>query len=172
MIVYDLICAEGGHGFEGWFGSSRDFEEQQARGLLTCPHCGSAQVGKAVMAPRLARKGNQQGEQPRRAAVQPPAAQPPAAVLPTPVPAATPPEIPPEARAALHALARLQAEALKSSRWVGDSFARDVRAMHYGDKAPEPVHGQTTAEEARALIEEGVEIAPVLFPVAAPDEIN
>lgn len=58
MIVYDLECA-GAHKFEGWFSSSTDFARQQERGLVTCPHCGSDQVGKALMAPRVARKGNQ-----------------------------------------------------------------------------------------------------------------
>jgi hypothetical protein len=152
MIVYDLLCEEGGHRFEGWFGSSTDFTSQQARGLLACPQCGSAHVGKAVMAPRLTRKGNQQ--------VAAPASPPPPAPLP------------PEALAALRALATHQAEALKASRWVGDGFADKARAMHYGDQKAEPIHGHTTPGEARDLIEEGVEIAPVLFPLAPPDEIN
>ncbi|MDE1915597.1 MAG: DUF1178 family protein [Sphingomonadales bacterium] len=164
MIVYDLICEDDGHGFEGWFGSSQDFDQQQARGLVTCPHCGGAQVVKAVMAPRLTRKGNQQVElaRKRKPVVEEASSSPSQAIA----------ALPPEARAALQALAKAQAEALKSSRWVGENFAQDVRAMHYGDKAPEAVHGQTTADEARSLIEEGVAIAPVLFPVAAPDEIN
>lgn len=151
MIVYDLLCQDGGHRFEGWFGSSDDFAGQQARGLLACPQCGGAQVVKAVMAPRLTRKGNQQAP---AAAPQPPA------------------PLPPEAVAALGALAARQAEALKTSRWVGEDFARDARAMHYGDKQVEAIHGQATPVQARELIEEGVEIALVLFPVAPPDEIN
>jgi hypothetical protein len=158
MIVYDLTCEGLGHRFEGWFGSSQDFDSQQARGLVTCPHCGSAQVSKAVMAPRLTRKGNQQGEA--------------APVAAAKTQESTPPVLPREAQAALHALATLQAEALKSSRWVGQAFAQDARAMHYGDRAAEPIHGQTTPEEARALAEEGVAITPVLFPLAPPDEIN
>jgi len=159
MIVYDLLCEAGDHRFEGWFGSSRDFADQQARGLVTCPQCGSAAVGKAVMAPRLTRKGNQQV-----APVAAPA--PPAQAMTAPRPLSA------EAQAALRALATMQAEALKSSRWVGRSFAQDARAMHYGDRQAEPIHGQATPEETRALVEEGVEIAPVLFPLAPPDEIN
>lgn len=157
MIVYDLVCEEGGHRFEGWFGSSQDFDGQQARGLVTCPHCASVRVIKAVMAPRLMRKGNQEIE---------PSAKAPAQVQ------TMPQTLPKEARAALRALATLQAEALKSSRWVGGTFAEDARAMHYGDRQAEAIHGQATPEEARALVEEGVEIAPVLFPVAPPEEIN
>jgi len=55
---------------------------------------------------------------------------------------------------------------------VGTAFAQDARAMHYGDRQAEPIHGHATPDEARALVEEGVEIAPLLFPVAPPDKIN
>jgi len=68
MIVFDLECLSG-HKFEGWFSSSAEFTRQQERGLVTCPQCGSSQVGKALMAPNIARKGNQLVEtaQPRKA---------------------------------------------------------------------------------------------------------
>ncbi|MBU6269436.1 MAG: DUF1178 family protein [Sphingomonadales bacterium] len=160
MIVFELECREGGHRFEGWFGSSDDFARQQERGLLCCPMCGSADVGKALMAPRLARKGNQKGD----AAPTPARASQPVAVPPAPMP--------PQMVAMMRAAAAMQAEALKSSTWVGDKFTDEARAMHYGDKDHAAIHGQATGEEVKALIEEGVEIAPVLFPVAPPDEIN
>lgn len=163
MIVYDLTCEDGGHRFEGWFGSSRDFDDQQMRGLVACPHCGSGHVIKAVMAPRLTRKGNQRGHD--KPALPP--------VMTAPATASEPPAaLPPEALAALRALATIQAEALKTSRWVGDAFAESARAMHYGERQVEAIHGQTTPEQARDLIEEGVTIAPVLFPLAPPEEIN
>jgi hypothetical protein len=57
MILFDLKCLDGGEVFEGWFGSNGDFEEQLARDLVECPFCGSARVGKAPMAPRVARRG-------------------------------------------------------------------------------------------------------------------
>ncbi|WP_168603611.1 DUF1178 family protein [Novosphingobium sp. SG707] len=161
MIVFDLICRNHGHRFEGWFASSEDFSGQQQRGLVTCPQCDSHDVIKAPMAPRLNRKGNQQG-----------------AAVPVPAPAASPPPpvLPPEAReklqAAFAAIAQAQAEAIKSSRWVGRNFVEDARAMHYGDKEPAPIHGQASLQDAKALVEEGVEIMPLLIPVAPPDEIN
>ena len=61
MIVFDLSCHEG-HRFEGWFASSTDYAEQQARGLLACPSCGSAEVSKAPMAPAVPAKGNTRQE--------------------------------------------------------------------------------------------------------------
>ena len=53
MIVYDLVCTPSGHVFEAWFGSSRDYDEQRERGLLSCPMCGSEAIGKAPMAPAV-----------------------------------------------------------------------------------------------------------------------
>src|SRR3546814_2732758 len=60
MIVFDLCCAAGDHRFEAWFASSDSFADQQTRGLIGCPVCGDAQVRKAVMAPRVGAKSNQQ----------------------------------------------------------------------------------------------------------------
>lgn len=161
MIVFDLECREAGHRFEGWFGSSEDYARQQERGLVTCPTCGSGDVGKAVMAPAVGRKGNQMV--PVRAEAQ-------VANAPQQVSAGA--ALPPQAVKMFRALAAMQAEALKSSTWVGEKFADDARAMHYGEKDAAPIHGQATADEARELIEEGIEIAPVLFPVVPPGEAN
>lgn len=157
MIVFDLECRTGGHRFEGWFGSSDDFAQQQARGLVSCPQCGGTEVVKAPMAPAVPRKGNQLPDRRDKAAAKPVAAGAP---------------MPPEAIKMMQALALMQAEALKKSRWVGDRFAEDARAIHYGERDPEPIHGQATIEEAKALIEEGVEIAPLPFPVAPPEGLN
>jgi hypothetical protein len=150
MIVFDLCCGAG-HRFEGWFGSSEDFAAQQGRGLVACPACGSAEIAKAPMAPAVPKKGNQRGE-----TTQPVAGG----------------ALPPEAAEMLGKIAKLQAEALKSSTWVGEQFAEQSRKMHYGERDPQAIHGQATPDEARALAEEGITIAPLLFPVAPPDEIN
>lgn len=166
MIVFDLECRSGGHCFEGWFGSSDDFARQQQRGLVTCPSCGSAEIGKAVMAPNVARKGNQNAlVRPKPSAEQ------------TSTPGAggvanSGPSIPPEAAKLFTAIAEAQAEALKTSRWVGTSFAETARAIHYGEREAEQVHGQATRTEAQDLIEEGIVVAPVLFPLVPPGEAN
>ncbi|MBA3053690.1 MAG: DUF1178 family protein [Sphingomonadales bacterium] len=175
MIVFDLECRAGQHRFEGWFGSSDDFARQQERKLVACPVCGSDDVAKAVMAPHVGRKGNQ-------APVTRPRDEKPAAPAPAAAPAANAavraavtnagPQLPPEAAAMLRAIALAQAEALKSSRWVGGNFAENARAMHYGEADPEAIHGQTTPGEAEALLEEGIEIAPVLFPLVPPEQAN
>ncbi|WP_372731802.1 DUF1178 family protein [Novosphingobium sp.] len=162
MIVFDLQCGPLGHRFEGWFGSSSDYEDQQARGLVSCPMCGTDDVSKAVMAPNVGRKGNQ---------ITTPVAK---TDLSTHVPAQpmanTP--LPPEAVAMLKAVAAMQTEALKSSTWVGERFAEDARAMHYGEKDVAPIHGRATLQQAEELAEEGIPVAPVLVPVIPPEEAN
>lgn len=165
MIVFDLECRAGGHRFEGWFGSSEDFANQQERGLVTCPHCDSRDIVKAPMAPMLARKSNQHSGAHKSG--MPPAVSAPS--VPTPVHNAP---IPPEAAAMMQVLARMQAEALKSSRWVGDSFAESARAMHYGERDHEVIHGRSTIEEAEELLQEGIAVAPLPFPVVPPGEAN
>ena len=149
MIVFDLRCA-GDHVFEAWFGSSGAFEEQRARGLLICPICGDADIGKAAMAPNIPAKGNRQS------------------------PSALPAEAPTPAamKAAMRALAAAQTKALEKSEWVGRAFADRARAMHVGEADPAPIHGEATAGEAKALAEEGVAIAPLPFPVVPPEAIN
>lgn len=171
MIVFDLECSAAGHRFEGWFGSSDDFERQRAGGLLVCPVCGSTEVGKAVMAPSIGRKGNQLPEPARAPVAGQPALGQPAAGPPTTMARGGPP-LPPEAIAMLRAVALAQAEAIKSSRWVGQDFAEQARAMHYGEREEAIIHGQASPEEARELLEEGIPVAPLLIPVVPPDQTN
>lgn len=164
MIVFDLSC-EQGHDFEGWFGSSSDFAAQRERGLVTCPRCGSQDISKAPMAPAVPRKGNQVTErrptEPPRELADGEAAQP---VTSGPLPA--------EMRKAMKALAKAQAKALERSKWVGQDFAEKSRAMHYGERDAEAIHGEASLEEAQKLVEEGIEIAPLPFPVTPPEDLN
>lgn len=158
MIVFNLSC-DFGHRFEGWFGSSDDFADQQDRGLIACPDCGSSAVMKAPMAPAVPAKGNRRSESlPDKGSTitQPVANRP----------------MPEEVEKALAALAKAQAAALRNSTWVGEKFAEQSRAMHYGEADEKPIHGQASMEEARGLLEEGISVAPLPFPIAAPDKLN
>lgn len=54
--------------------------------------------------------------------------------------------------------------------YVGDKFADEARAIHYGEKEERAIYGKATIEEATDLHDEGVSIAPlpdVLTPKAA-----
>jgi hypothetical protein len=155
MIVYDLHCAEG-HRFEGWFGSSADYVEQREQGLVECPQCGSQEVAKAPMAPAVPAKSNQRTGK----------------VVAKPGKPVTNREIPPEVHKAMRALAEAQAKALRTSTYVGDGFAEESRAMHYGEKEVEAIHGKATVREAKELIEEGIAVAPLPFPIAEPEKLN
>ena len=158
MIVFDLHCDEG-HRFEGWFGSSSDYEDQRTRGLVSCPECGSSDIGKAPMAPAVPAKANS-----ARPDVLPPEQSGSQPVANT--------QMPEEVQQALKALAKAQAKALENSTYVGEKFADQSREMHYGEREEAPIHGQASVEEAKALAEEGVPIAPLPFPVAPPDKLN
>lgn len=159
MIVFDLECRAGGHRFEGWFGSSSDFAGQQERGLVSCPECGSGDVMKAPMAPSISRKGNQ------IETANAPAVRGKHALVSSP-------QLPPQAVAMLQAMAAMQAEALKQSRWVGDGFAEVSREIHYGERDAETIHGEATMDEVEELLEEGIEIVALPFPAGPPREAN
>lgn len=160
MIVFDLTCTHG-HVFEAWFGSTEDYESQRARRLVCCPICNSPDVDKAVMAPRVGRKGNQQVST---------SPVPIGKDLPAPLPAPEPE--PEQIKVMLEALATAQREALKDSQWVGQRFADEARAIHLGESDHRAIHGQASPEQARALIEEGIPVAPLPFPVRPPEADN
>ena len=143
MIVFDLRCG-GGHVFEAWFGSSGDYETQRGKALIACPMCGDSDIGKAVMAPNVAAKGNRRTDGANK----------------------------PDPKQVMAAIAQAQAKMLEGSQWVGVAFADKARAMHLGDEAHAPIHGQASVEEAKALIEEGVPVAPLPLPVVPPEQRN
>lgn len=146
MIVFDLQCTRG-HVFESWFGSSEDYEDQRARGLVACPLCGDPAVEKAVMAPRVAAKSNQR---------------------PAPPAASGGDAAPARMKALLAAVAAAQREMLAGSEDVGRRFAEEARAIHAGESDARAIHGRASIDEARALLDEGVTVMPLLVP--PPDE--
>lgn len=149
MIVFDLKCGQD-HVFEAWFGSSADYEDQRGRGLIQCPLCGDAEIGKALMAPRISTGSAQE---------------------PT-VPVASAPDAAPEMKALLGAMAKLQSKMLEKSEWVGRRFADEARAIHLGESDERSIHGQATPAEAEALRDEGIGVMPLPLPIAPPDQIN
>ncbi|WP_313804741.1 DUF1178 family protein [Sphingobium sp.] len=160
MIVFDLKCESQGHVFEAWFGSSADYEDQKARGLLSCPFCGDDRIGKALMAPAVAPKGNSRRDVPVAAASSDSAS----------IAMGAGEEA--KMRELVEALAEAQQKALEDSTWVGRGFAEQARAMHYGEQDRSSIHGEVALDEARALIAEGVEVAPLPFPVIPPEAKN
>ena len=141
MIVFDLRCGAG-HVFEGWFGSTADFDDQQGRGLVSCPICGDDGVKKAPMAPRLAGKAHEETPSPEKM------------------------------KAMLAEMAAMQKKILETSDYVGERFPDEARAIHLGETDARAIHGKATPADARSLIEDGINVSPLPFPVTEPGEEN
>lgn len=156
MIRYALQC-ERGHAFESWFQSSLTYDSQVRRKLVTCPACGSAKVEKAIMAPQIASKKRKDNVEPV------PVASGDAA------PRASTPLMMAQERELRAKLKELRDHIVKNADNVGERFPVEARKMHYGDIEHRPIYGEASPDEARALIEEGVEVSPL--PVL-PDDRN
>jgi hypothetical protein len=156
MIRYSLQC-ERGHGFESWFQSSTAYESQEKRKLVNCPVCGSAKVERAIMAPRIASKKGRDRAEPA-----------PAAATEVAAPGSTPLLMAQE-RELRAKLKELRDHIVKTADNVGERFPNEARKMHYGDIEHRPIYGEASPDEARALIDEGVEVTPL--PVL-PDDRN
>jgi hypothetical protein len=146
MILYRLRCSKG-HEFESWFKDSKTYERQEKKSLIGCAVCGDPKVARAVMAPRIGKKGKAEAEAP----------------VPAPAPAPTPEQqkmaalarqMPKELR---EALMKVRAEVEKNCEHVGGKFAEEARKIHYGESDKRGIYGETTDEEAEALAEEGIE---------------
>ena len=149
MKVLDLQCANG-HVFEGWFGSEEDFQTQHSRHLVACPMCGDHAVVKRLSAPRLNLSHSQ-----------------------------------PESNGALNVASGGTAASGLAAAWlamarhivatstdVGSRFAEEARKIHYGETEERSIRGKTTPDEARELLEEGIEVMPLLLPEAVTEPLQ
>lgn len=137
MIRFSLLCDKE-HDFEAWFRNGDDYDAQKKRGLVECPHCGSARIEKALMAPAVSTSRKQEkialamGEQQKQAMEQ---------------------------------LKELSKKMRENADYVGDKFADEARKIHFGEADQRGIYGEATAEEARSLVEDGVEFMPIpVFP--------
>ncbi len=147
MIRYRLVCKKG-HEFEGWFASSAAYDKQAKRGQLSCPTCGITKITKALMAPSVAKRTRAKGGE-KAAEV--------------PKPEAPKPDV---QRVAAHrelaaAMRKIRAEIEAKSEYVGPRFSEEARKIHHEEAPARGIHGEATAEEAKALAEEGIEFFPL-----------
>lgn len=146
MLVLNLTCADG-HLFEGWFGSADDYESQRERRLLSCPVCGQQEVKRLPSAPRLNVSGLRES---------------PAAAERLPEPVTAEPAVPAPAHERQLQLQRLALRAMREivarSEDVGERFAEEARRIHYGEAEERSIRGRASAEDARALADEGIEV--------------
>lgn len=144
MIKYALQCDQA-HAFEGWFGSSSDYDDQSARGLVDCPMCGSRTVSKQIMSPAVAGTKVRGGE----------------------------PAVDPKMREMMMtAIGEVRRHVEENFDNVGDAFAKEARDIHEGKSEERGIYGQATPAEAKALIEDGIKVAPLPPPALKKTDVN
>jgi len=146
MIKYNLICRHD-HEFEAWFSSSSNYETQRKKRQVQCPYCGSGKVEKAIMAPHVAtsRKKDKIASKQK------------------------------EAMAMMNvAASKIRQEIEDKCDYVGEKFADEARAIHYGEKSERAIYGEATPSEAAELRDEGVGIAPLpdILAPKPPKKVN
>lgn len=141
MIKYGLNCAKG-HAFEAWFRSADDFDRQNDRKLVSCPNCGSNDVKKALMTPAVST-----GRTKQQIAL----------------------ALGEEQKKAMEQLKTLARQVRDNAEYVGDKFAEEARKIHFGETETRGIYGEATTEEARSLVEDGIEFMPL--PIL-PDDAN
>jgi len=139
MIRYDLVCDKG-HEFDGWFRDSDTYDKQAKRGLVSCTHCGTAKIQKQIMAPGIPSKSNKKSDNDVRMSAGP---------------------IDPRAQAMMQMMRDYRKHVETNAENVGNNFAEEARKIHYKETKERGIYGQTTPDDAAALIEEGIDIHPI-----------
>ena len=138
MILYELKCSNG-HQFEAWFKDSATYDRQEKRGEVACPVCSDISVSKAPMAPAVSTSRKKENRARRHIS-------------------------PIEDRAAevaqeiLQAAVKVQKYVEENCDYVGDKFADEARAIHYGEAEERGIYGEATVDEATDLIEEEIPV--------------
>jgi hypothetical protein len=144
VIRYALQC-DAAHGFEAWFSSSSDYDAQSERGLVECPYCGSHGISKQIMAPAVAGTRRE---------------------TPSPEAAA-------KVRSMMMDVAReVRSHVEQNFDYVGDTFAREARAIHEGTSEKREIYGEATPTEIKALKADGVPVIPLPPPPVDPAKVN
>ncbi|MHA6729476.1 DUF1178 family protein [Devosia sp. A369] len=133
MIQYSLHCAQG-HQFDAWFKNAAAFDEQQARGIVTCAVCGDGSIEKALMAPAVARRDTQK-----------------LALSPTPAEAAKFREM----------LRAYRQQVTSQADYVGDNFAEEARKIHFEEVEARGIYGEATRDEVAGLLDDGIDFLPL-----------
>lgn len=132
MITYSLACANQ-HKFDAWFRSAEAYDEQHAKGIVTCPVCGSVQVDKALMAPALRMTSDK-------------------------ISVSTGHPMQSEIREFLRAMRK---KVTSEADYVGDKFAEEARKIHFKEADSRGIYGEATRDEVAELLDEGVDFLPL-----------
>jgi hypothetical protein len=134
MICFTLRC-DRDHSFDSWFTSSLAFDALAQAGHLVCPTCGDAHISKGLMAPAISSKTSDDA--------------------PAPL---TQPQTDVE-----QAMAQMRQIIEANSDYVGMNFAAEARKIHLGEAPTRAIYGEAKMDEARALLEDGIPVAPLPF---------
>ena len=143
MIVFDLLC-DGGHRFEGWFGSAEDYAKQKQGNMLSCPVCGVARVERVPSAARL-----------NFGAVEPAPRKPDTSAVQM--------EGKDAFAIAQMLYSRMLDELLEKTEDVGNRFPAEARRIHYQEAPARGIRGKATQQEHEELLDEGIQVAR--FPI-------
>ncbi len=146
MIHYDLICKKG-HAFDGWFSNSAAYDEQRQKNSVLCPNCGTADIDKQLMRPSIGKKANTKAARQQMVSG---GADPRMGVL-------------------MEKLRELRQHVEKHADYVGERFVEEARRIHYKETEERGIYGEASPDDAKALIEEGIEVQPL--PVL-PEDLN
>tara|TARA_B100001287_G_scaffold99054_1_gene83307 strand:- start:1470 stop:1889 length:420 start_codon:yes stop_codon:yes gene_type:complete len=125
------LKCENDHNFDAWFSDSSNFEKQNKKNLIFCPKCSSTKIEKNIMAPNIGSKKQSYTN-----------------ALKT-------------EKNIEKIIKNVRKHVEKNYEYVGNKFADEARAIHYGEKEEREIYGETSIEEAVDLIEEGVNVTPL-----------
>ena len=135
MILFDLCCSNN-HVFEGWFASTLQYEKQKKMKLISCPICGDTKISKSLMAPNISSKSNKKVKSSKVINKS-------------------------DTKNILQDLKKFKNIIEKNTTDVGKNFAEEARKIYYGETKNQAIRGETSAEDAKELKEEGVPFASI-----------
>ena len=125
------LRCESDHVFEAWFSDSESFEKQNKKNLISCLTCSSTKIKKDIMAPRIS-SGKQKTNRLNQ-----------------------------KKDKIEMILNKVRKHVESNFDYVGDNFADEARAIHYGEKEEREIYGETSIDDAVELIEEGINVEPL-----------
>jgi hypothetical protein len=160
MIVYNLAC-EHNHLFEGWFASPIDFENQRDRGLVECPVCNSRKIERKLHAPRINTSGvgGERERNSEKAATE---------IEQAKLQSGGEFVASDDFKKLTQAMGEFANKVRSNTEYVGEKFADEARAMHYGEIPQRGIRGRADAQTAAELRDEGIEFQSLPFPVDFP----
>jgi hypothetical protein len=141
-MIRYALACAGGHEFEGWFSASADYDDQRERGLVACPICESHDVTKQIMAPAVAGRAREAAADPEKRAMM------------------------------MEAMGQIRRHVETNFDYVGDSFAAEARAIHEGKSEQRGIYGEASKAQVKALVADGVPIAPLPPEPPKKTEVN